>query len=106
VLRMLEAEGFTILEASDGDGALALSDAEEAGAIDLLIADTVIPGPGGLELARRVRTRHPAIRTLVMSGYSEAIATPDLALEPGTEFIAKPFSRADLNVKLAALTTA
>jgi hypothetical protein len=38
-----------------------------------------------------------------MSGYSERDAMGENTLEPGTEFIAKPFSAADLNAKLAAL---
>jgi two-component system, cell cycle sensor histidine kinase and response regulator CckA len=103
VRRMLEAHGFTILEAGAGDEALALSDAEDPGSLDLLVADTVIPGPGGTVLAGRIRGRHPELRTLVMSGYSETIATGDVPLEPGTEFIAKPFSPADLNAKLTTL---
>lgn len=38
-----------------------------------------------------------------MSGYSEAPATGEVPLEPGTEFIAKPFGPADLNAKLTSL---
>jgi DNA-binding response OmpR family regulator len=100
---MLDAHGFTILEAREGEEALALSDGEDGGTIDLLVADTVVPGPGGVQLAGRVRERHPEIRTLIMSGYSERDAAIDVALGAGAEFIAKPFSAADLNTKLAAL---
>jgi two-component system, cell cycle sensor histidine kinase and response regulator CckA len=103
VRRMLDAHGFAILEARDGDEALSLSGTREPGSIDVLVADTVIPGPGGIGLAERVRVRHPDVRTLIMSGYSERDAAIDVTLEPGTEFIAKPFSASDLNAKLAAL---
>jgi two-component system, cell cycle sensor histidine kinase and response regulator CckA len=103
VRRMLDAHGFSILEAREGGEALALSEAQDAGSIDLLLADTVIPGPGGTELAKRVRLRHPDARTLIMSGYSAREATVDVSLVPGTDFIAKPFSASDLNAKLAAL---
>jgi DNA-binding response OmpR family regulator len=63
----------------------------------------VLPGPGGIELAARVRARHPGIPTLMMSGYSDAVATHDGPLAPGTEFIAKPFTQAYLSAKLTAL---
>ena len=103
VRHMLDAHGFRILEAREGDEALSLSNGEEPGAIDVLVADTVIPGPGGVELSRRVRERHPELRTLIMSGYSERDATRDIPLPPGSEFIAKPFSSADFDAKLASL---
>jgi CheY-like chemotaxis protein len=103
VRRMLDLHGFRILEAPEGDEALALSEARPPGSIELLVADTVIPGPGGAELAERIRDRHPELRTLIMSGYSERDATRDIPLRPGTEFIAKPFSASDLDAKLAAL---
>jgi CheY-like chemotaxis protein len=103
VRRMLEAHGFAILEAAEGDAALELSDARTPGSLDLLVTDTVVPGPGGTALADRVRRRHPALRTVIMSGYSEALATGDVPLEPGTEFIAKPFGPEDLNAKLRTL---
>jgi hypothetical protein len=38
-----------------------------------------------------------------MSGYTEPPTTGDQGLGPGTEFIAKPFSAADLEAKLASL---
>ena len=103
VRRMLEKHGFAILEAAEGDVALALSDARAPGSLDLLVTDTVLPGPGGTSLAERIRRRHPALRTVIMSGYSESLATGDVPLEPGTEFIAKPFGPADLNAKLGTL---
>jgi hypothetical protein len=103
VRRMLDSHGFAILEAHEGDEALALSADQQPGTVDLLVTDTVLPGPGGMYLASRVRGRHPELRTLLMSGYSERDAVRDGPLEPGTEFIAKPFSAADLNAKLLAL---
>jgi len=43
------------------------------------------------------------VPTLVMSGYSEDVAIRNVRLGPGTEFIAKPFTQADLDAKLAAM---
>jgi YesN/AraC family two-component response regulator len=72
------------------------------GSIDVLVTDTIIPGPGGAELANRLRRRHPALRTLIMSGYTEPVGGTQ-PLGPGTEFLAKPFSATDLHTKLATL---
>ena len=87
----------------DLDGLLLDSESAWDGGRKALVADTVVPGPGGVQLAGRVRERHPEIRTLIMSGSSERDAAIDVVLGTGTEFIAKPFSAADLNAKLAAL---
>jgi two-component system, cell cycle sensor histidine kinase and response regulator CckA len=104
VRRMLEAEGFAILEAAEGVEALALSDAGDADSLSVLITDTILPGPGGVDLAHRVRHRHPALRTVIMSGYpEEQVTTGGRGLGPRTEFLAKPFTAADLHAKLAIL---
>ena len=71
VRRMLDEQGFATIEAARGDDALALSEAGDPDSLTLLVTDTIIPGPGGAELASQVRRRHPALRTLIMSGYSE-----------------------------------
>jgi two-component system cell cycle sensor histidine kinase/response regulator CckA len=103
VRRMLEPHGFSILEAADGDAALAMSEAAAPGEVHVLLTDTVLPGVSGIELVGHIRARHPAIRTIVMSGYSEVLANGELELSAGTEFIAKPFNRADLYAKLDAV---
>lgn len=104
VRRMLEAEGFAILEAAEGVAALALSEAGDPDSLDVLIADAILPGPGGVDLAHRVRHRHPGLCTVIMSGYPEEhFATPGNALGPRTEFLGKPFTAADLHAKLAIL---
>jgi len=100
---MLESHGLEVIEAAEGHAALRLSEEAEPGTLDLLVTDTVLPGPGGIDLAARVRERHQGVPTLVMSGYSEDVAIRNVRLGPGTEFIAKPFTQADLDAKLAAM---
>ncbi len=59
--------------------------------VDLLLADIVMPGMSGRELATELETFHPHARVLLMSGYSEQLAR--CALFPnGEEYLAKPFS--------------
>lgn len=62
----LRVEGFEVLEAADGGQALALLDQEEA---DIAIVDLMMPGINGLDLARRLRFRHPEVRVVLTSAY-------------------------------------
>ncbi len=101
VRRMLELHGFELLEAASGDQALAMSDTQPQDELDLIVTDSVLPGPGGLELARLVQHRHPGIRVLIMSGYGAADATGKAAPSDAS-FIAKPFTRDQLDACLSA----
>ena len=95
VRRILEAKGFTVLEAADGEEALAIA-ARHDGGIDLLLTDVVMPNLGGAELARRLRALRPGIRVLFMTGYSaEAVATHGV-LAPDSSLLQKPFTAEEL----------
>jgi CheY-like chemotaxis protein len=60
--------------------------------IDLLIADVVMPGLSGPEVADRLRHYHPRMRSLFLSGYSSHAALPDrVTADPGA-FLQKPFT--------------
>jgi two-component system, cell cycle sensor histidine kinase and response regulator CckA len=68
--------------------------------IDLLIADVVMPGLSGPEVADRLRQRHPKMRALFLSGYSSHAALPDrVTADPGA-FLQKPFTIATLLSKV------
>ncbi len=93
--RILEDSGYRVVEAQDGEEALALAEGLD-GPIHLLLTDVVMPGMRGDELARKLGERRPRMRVLFMSGYSpEAIATHGKLL-PGSSFLSKPFSSSDL----------
>jgi PAS domain S-box-containing protein len=63
----LEALGFRTLAARDGEEAMELAEAQ-AGPIDLLLTDVVMPEMGGFELAQALRDKRPALQVLFMSG--------------------------------------
>jgi two-component system cell cycle sensor histidine kinase/response regulator CckA len=99
--RILREHGYHVIEASGGAEALGLA-AREAGGIDLLLSDVVMPGMGGAELADRLRRAQPGVRVLHMSGYTSGIGGPD----PRTvlpELIEKPFTAAELLRRVRAL---
>jgi signal transduction histidine kinase/CheY-like chemotaxis protein len=98
---VLKSAGYQVLEAANGDAALVL--AESSGPIDLLLSDVVMPGRSGLEVARTLRARWPALRALLMSGYSETMMEPRGADTEGWHFLSKPFTPEQLlqNVQAA-----
>jgi CheY-like chemotaxis protein len=82
--------GYRVIGVGSADEALAALDREP---VDLLLSDIVMPGMNGIELARRVHARDPALPVLLASGYSEDVlngAAVDFSV------IAKPYSPAEL----------
>jgi len=91
VRRLLEAHGYTVIEARDGADALQLYDLNTTG-IDLVLTDVTMPGMGGYELVQQLRARQSDIRVLFMSGYAEKPLGSNGVLGSGTGYVAKPFS--------------
>jgi signal transduction histidine kinase len=67
--RSLAVYGYKIIEASDGLEAWN-SYQDNAGAIDLIITDSIMPNMSGLEFASRVRVKQPKQKIIFLSGYS------------------------------------
>ena len=89
--RLLERQGYTVLEARHGADALRI--VEESGRqIDLVVTDLVMPEMGGKELAERLRTHRPALKVLFMSGYTEKAIAAGGVMPPNTGFVEKPFT--------------
>lgn len=97
--QFLDSRGYRVLEAKDGSEALTISGGH-SGNIDLLVTDVVMPKMSGRELAEKLAPIRPHMRVLYVSGYTaEAIGHHGI-LDPGTEFLQKPFSREILARKL------
>jgi CheY-like chemotaxis protein len=105
VRELLEGLGYTVLDARDGDEALAVL-GRGTPAIDLVITDLVMPRLNGRELARRVYDLRPDASVLLVSGYAGDTATADGPLEPGTAFLGKPFTGVELAEKVRELLDA
>jgi two-component system cell cycle sensor histidine kinase/response regulator CckA len=99
VRRILEGAGYTVLTAATGEEALAVAEAH-AGAIDLLLADVVMPRMSGKALAQSLVALRPQLKVLYMSGYTNDAIVHRGVLEADTNFLGKPFTTAELTRKV------
>jgi two-component system cell cycle sensor histidine kinase/response regulator CckA len=86
----LEEQGYRVLEAGHGWEAL-MRLSEFDGAINLVIADVMMPEMGGSELARRLAVERPGLPILFLSGYTDDEMTLR-GLGPPSAFVQKPFT--------------
>jgi PAS domain S-box-containing protein len=87
----LEAQGYTVLEASGAAGAAQLAESHP-GSIHLLLTDVVMPGRSGREVADALRTHRPGVKVLYMSGYTDDAVVRHGVLEATNAFLQKPFT--------------
>ncbi len=102
VRRLLERHEYRVLEATNGQDALALIIARH-GEVDLILSDMVMPGMGGAELATRVRAFAPTLPVLLMTGYTEEALARNGDRPLDQEIIEKPFT---LHIVLEKVRTA
>jgi PAS domain S-box-containing protein len=89
--RMLESEGYKVLEAAGGMEALLVA-SQHKGPIHMLLTDVVMPVMSGRELAQRLAKLHPQMKILYMSGYTDDTIVRHGVLESGVTFLQKPFA--------------
>jgi CheY-like chemotaxis protein len=93
---ILEEDGHQVLEAEDGDAALAL--ARTRSGIDAVLTDLVMPRRGGLSLAKELRMSRPELPVLMMSGH---LPRSDVPLP--APLVRKPFTRDELTTAVNSL---
>lgn len=97
--KILQAKGYTVLQAEDGEEALRTFEAHD-GPIHLLLTDVVMPQMRGPELAERLQRIQPDLKVIFMSGYNEE-ALPEKQLGAlGPLLLQKPFSPQTLAFKV------
>jgi two-component system cell cycle sensor histidine kinase/response regulator CckA len=100
VANVLTDQGYTVLQASNGDEALRLAQEQGQRRVDLLLTDIVMPQMGGVELARRISDIRPQTKIILTSGYSDEPIFRNGTLDSKIEFIQKPFIPAALASKV------
>jgi CheY-like chemotaxis protein len=98
-VEILRELGYRVIEAHDGPSALRLL--ERQAHVDLLFTDVVLPGGAtGADVARDARALRPELKVLFTTGYARDAIVHHGRLDPGVELITKPFTYADLAVKV------
>ena len=93
--------GYIILEASNGASALQLLAENER--VDLIFTDIVMPGMTGRVLADEALKQRPDVKILFTTGYTRNAVVHNGVLDPGTAFIAKPYTGAALANKVRSV---
>ena len=94
-VKMLEALGYTVVEATNGKVALEVLDAAE-NPVDLILSDVSMPEMGGQELYDRARDLHPELAFVFTSGYTGSSFLKRFQHGETVHFLPKPHSMADL----------
>ena len=91
--------GYRVVEAKDGPSALGTLDGPAS--VDLLLTDVIMPGGmTGRQLSSEATRRRPYLKTLFISGYTRDSIVHQGKLDPGVNFLSKPFRRRDLALKV------
>lgn len=86
---LLRQRGYEVLEAEDGEEALAIIEAEN-GRFDLLISDVIMPGMDGPSMLKLARPILGNVPVMFISGYAESEFSDLLEAEQNISFLPKP----------------
>jgi PAS domain S-box-containing protein len=92
---VLAKAGYTVIEAGDGSEALSLHAGLDT-PIDILVTDVIMPGMGGVELARRLRATRPDLKVIYITGHPDEALGAQGELAEGVNLVRKPFSGTEL----------
>ncbi len=94
--QVLENQGYRVLAAPNPAAALEIA-ATHGDAIQLLLSDMVMPGGTGADLAYKLGGQYPAMKVVLMSGYTDdALASREADRTRADAFLEKPFATQDL----------
>ncbi len=106
--RGLQRAGHEVTDCADGLSALEVVESADGLRYDLLLADIVMPGMDGIELARRAGERIPGLRVLFITGFAAvALRTQrsGLGSGPDSKVLSKPFHLRDLVAEVDRILT-
>ncbi len=98
----LEQCGYTVLEGEDPMDAMRVCE-QYTGDIHLILSDVVMPKMSGPEMVELLEPIMPESKVLYMSGYTDNVVLTTYVLEPGMNFLQKPFSLDALAEKVRAV---
>jgi CheY-like chemotaxis protein len=92
--QVLRRNGFNVHSTANGEEALETFYARD-GRFSAAVLDMTMPKLGGEEVLKAIRSTHPRLPVLMISGYSEAAGRLDILRDEHTAFLAKPFTASD-----------
>ena len=98
--RVLEAQGYDVLRANNGQDALHVAREHKGSPIRLVVTDVIMPLMGGKVMAEWLKTTYPDLKILFTSGYTDDAIAQHGVLEPGSRVSAKPYTPAALARKV------
>jgi CheY-like chemotaxis protein len=95
IRRLLESEGFDVIEAENGDRALQLLNDPAGHQVELVLTDLRMPVMDGRQLAAALARLRPSLPIVFMSGFTAQLVEMRL-VSPHLAFLGKPFKNNDL----------
>jgi CheY-like chemotaxis protein len=99
ICRLLQSLGYRVLSAGSGPEAIARA-AGHGGPIDLLVSDVIMPQMNGRQVYDELAAARPGLRVLFISGYTDDVIVEHGVLEPGLDYLPKPFTVSQLAIKV------
>ena len=104
VVHILNADGFHVYSATDGENALAILNSNQ---VDLVLLDVMMPGKSGLEVLQEIRSgSNKKIREIPVMMITAKSSTDDIdqALAPGANsYVVKPFRGTTIREKVRSI---
>jgi CheY-like chemotaxis protein len=100
---ILEAQGYEVLIASNGADALETARQHTGKPIRLVLTDVIMPVMGGNVMAEWLKAMNPDLKILFSSGYTDDAISHHGVLQPGIEFLPKPYTPSALARRVRAL---
>lgn len=97
----LQSYGYKVLEAASGSQAIRIAE-ECPDPIHLLLTDVIMPGMSGRQLGEKILGKRSQIKIVYMTGYTDDMVVQHRVLEPGVQLLQKPFTKAELGMKVRA----
>ena len=94
--RVLKAQGYEVLSASNGQDALHVAHEHHGTPISLVVTDVIMPLMGGKVMALWLKTIDPKVKVLFTSGYTDEVVARQGVPSTGSEFLPKPYTPAVL----------
>ena len=89
LIKFLKKTGFTCTGVDNGEKAVALINSE---AFDLVISDISMPGMDGVELLGKIKTSHPEIDVILMTGYTSVYTYVEIMDAGASDYMTKPLN--------------